>query len=153
MLALDMGMGKTPVMLAVRVPSPTVGFQRTRMQSLFPGWLVISKTGCPGYLKGQTNSLYMQAHSLEQHTIPCEPERHTQWTDDQLMQHQTVLVGKDVETEKEVEMFTGFKQADDVKRSIVPDGSVRFTGRGNLVVAPRTLLGQVSAALAHIPST
>lgn len=84
--------------------------------------------------------------------IPCEPERCTQWKDDQLMQYKTVMVGKD-EMKKEVKMFTGFKQANDEKRSIVPDGSVRFTGRGNLVVAPRTLLGQVCATLFHVPIT
>eukprot|EP00892_Ulva_mutabilis_P006645 jgi/Ulvmu1/4352/UM002_0077.1 len=105
MLALDMGMGKTPVMLA--------------------------------------------AHSLEQHLIPLEPERHTHWTDAELKLHRTVLVGKDEETQKEFEMYTGFKQADDPKRSIVPDGTVRFTGRGNLVVAPRTLLGQWSSMISE----
>lgn len=85
----------------------------------------------------------MQAHSLEQHLIPLEPTRHTQWTEEQLKQHETVLVGRDEDTQKEVAMFTGFKQSDDLMRSIVPDGTIRFTGRGNLVVAPRTLLGQV----------
>lgn len=47
-------------------------------------------------------------------------------------------------------MYTGFKQADDPMHSIVPDGTVRFTGRGNLVVAPRTLLGQVCLCLCSL---
>jgi hypothetical protein len=139
LLALEMGMGKTLVMIA--------------------------------------------AHALQQHKLPEAPIMHTQYTDEELMQYEEVLVGKDLQTAKEVPMFTGFKQLDDEKGTIVPDGSVRrllaytcraaplpcgrcsrvavrracracmqlrFTGRGNLVIVPVALAPQWEKEIARL---
>lgn len=71
------------------------------------------------------------AHALEQHNVPETQER-TQLTEAQLeTEHVEVLVGKrypeepDREDLKPAKMFRGFKQADDGRGTIVPDGSVR----------------------------
>lgn len=65
------------------------------------------------------------AHALEQHTLPEKPVMHTEWTDAELREYEEVLVGKDIDTAKQQQMFKGFKQLDDDKGTIVPDGSVR----------------------------
>jgi hypothetical protein len=71
------------------------------------------------------------AHALEQHLLPDTPEMHTEHTEEALEHFEVVLVGKripeDPESEnlKETNMYTGFKQLDDGKGTIVPDGSVR----------------------------
>lgn len=64
------------------------------------------------------------AHALEQHTLPEKPVMHTEWTDAELREYEEVLVGKDIDTAKQQQMFKGFKQLDDDKGTIVPDGSV-----------------------------
>ena len=72
------------------------------------------------------------AHALEQHTLPEQPTMHTAHSKAALGKvAKVVYVGRrypdepDRENLKETDMFTGFMQADDRNRTIVPDGSVR----------------------------
>lgn len=74
------------------------------------------------------------AHALEQHTVP-EAQEETELTEEQLEQEYVeVLVGKrfpeepDREKLKTAKMYRGFKQIDDGRGTIVPDGSVRSGG-------------------------
>ena len=70
-------------------------------------------------------------HALDQHLVPEHAERMTDHTDDALEQSQVVLVGqrypedRERENLKETAMYTGFKQLEDGRGTIVPDGSVR----------------------------
>ena len=68
--------------------------------------------------------IMIAAHQLD-YNPDDEPEMITNHTAAALKKSQTVLVGRNEETAKEVSMYTGFKQMDDAVRNIIPDNSVR----------------------------